>query len=491
MTGLSGRRLAWHSLLNLAGQGFPVLAAVVAVPPLVARLGTERFGILTLVWTIVGYFGLFDFGLGRALTQLIADRRHRTTDAELAALTWKALVVMAMIGLLGCIIAEAIAAWLSRILNITPGLVAETITAFRVTVLIIPVTVVTTGLRGVLEAYQRFELVNVARGPLGALTYLAPLAVVAFSRSLVPVVAALALVRILGLAVHARLAVHVMPLLRSGGDRAARLPRELLHTGGWMTVSNVATPVLVNADRFFIGAIMSAAALAYYTAPFEMVTKLTIVAASVAASLFPAFASSVEPGERSMLYARGLAMTCVVLFPPLIALLLFAPEILRVWLGADFADRSTAVLRMLALGVYVNCLAQISFSLIQAAGKSAVAAVINIVEIPLYLVGAWLLIHSRGLHGAALAWTLRVAVDAAAMFFVASRLAPAQTNRRASALIGLSCTWIIVAVVIGDARAWERAVVFVASTMTVLVFAWFRVTPIAERERLLRFVRAG
>ena len=47
---------------------------VAAVPPLVRLLGVDRFGVLALAWIIVGYFSLFDLGMGRALTKLVADK---------------------------------------------------------------------------------------------------------------------------------------------------------------------------------------------------------------------------------------------------------------------------------------------------------------------------------------------------------------------------------------------------------------------------------
>ena len=70
----SGPRLARNTLWSLLGQGAPLLAALVTIPVLVRNLGTERFGILTLIWMVIGYFSVFDLGLGRALTKLVAAK---------------------------------------------------------------------------------------------------------------------------------------------------------------------------------------------------------------------------------------------------------------------------------------------------------------------------------------------------------------------------------------------------------------------------------
>ena len=51
-----------------------VVVAIFSIPILIRDLGTDRFGVLALAWAIVGYASLFDLGLGRALTQLVAQK---------------------------------------------------------------------------------------------------------------------------------------------------------------------------------------------------------------------------------------------------------------------------------------------------------------------------------------------------------------------------------------------------------------------------------
>src|SRR3546814_17386387 len=67
---------------NLAGSGVPLLVGLFSVPYLVKNLGVEAFGILTLIWALIGYFSLFDFGLGRALTQQIAKRLNTSAVTQ-------------------------------------------------------------------------------------------------------------------------------------------------------------------------------------------------------------------------------------------------------------------------------------------------------------------------------------------------------------------------------------------------------------------------
>src|SRR5579859_2241766 len=90
----SGRLLARNAVWNLLGSGAPMVVAVVCIPILIRGLGKERFGVLTLAWILISYAGLFDLGLGRALTQLVARKLGARDEREIPALAWTSLLLM-------------------------------------------------------------------------------------------------------------------------------------------------------------------------------------------------------------------------------------------------------------------------------------------------------------------------------------------------------------------------------------------------------------
>ena len=128
----SSRALARNTAWNVVGQVVPMLAAVVAIPILIQHLGASRFGVLTLAWAAIGYFNLFDLGLGRALTQIVAARLGSEQEtAELTTVAWTALALMLLLGVLGGLVLAAVTPWIVRTgLNIPPSLITESIGAF-------------------------------------------------------------------------------------------------------------------------------------------------------------------------------------------------------------------------------------------------------------------------------------------------------------------------------------------------------------------------
>lgn len=425
---LTGSRvLARNTLLNLLGSGLPMLAALVSIPVLISRMGESRFGILTIAWVLVGYFSLFDFGLGRALTKLVAETLGAGKEEELPGLVWTALLMVFLLGSVGGVVLGLAASPLVRgILKIPAELQGEALTSFYLLAFALPWVVTTTGLQGVLEACQRFEVVNGLRLPMGLFYYLGPLAVLPFSSSLVPVVALLVGGRILAWGGFLWGCLRVLPVLR----RKARIEwgrmRPLARFGGWMTVSNVVSPMMTHLDRFLIGALLSIAAVAYYVTPYELITKLLLVPHALMAVLFPAFAAAfTQDRERAaLLFDRGVRVIFLAVFPVALVVMTFADEGMTLWLGSAFADQSAPVLRWLALGVFINCLAQVPFAFIQGIGRPDISGRLHLVEFPLYVIAIWIFSRYFGLQGVAMAWVFRVMIDTVVLFVIAVRFLP-------------------------------------------------------------------
>lgn len=451
------------------------MVALATVPALIQGFGVERFGVLTMVWMLVGYFSLFDLGLGWALTRvtsehLAAGRPHAPQGMVLAA-----LFAMTALGAAGTAVIVATSSSLaSFVLRVSPGLQDETVRALVIIALALPAVTGTTALTGLLAAHQRFDLINAVRLPLGLFNYLGPLATLPFTRDLGAVAAVLVVQRLLAALAYVLIVMRTLPGLEPLHRPDWRALRPLLGFGRWMVITNTVGPVMVYMDRYLVAAIVSAAAVAYYTTPFDLVSRLWLLTSPLTSVLFPAFAAahSVDRVRARVLFERGAMLGLGLLLPGALLCSALAPEGLRLWLGEGFATRSGVVLQVLAMGVLVNGVAQVALALIQAAGRPELGARLHLVELPLYLATVVLLTQRYGLVGAAVAWTARATVDAAVLLFWAARLVglPARTRLQGS-------VWILAAVLaVGIPLGLESPVLRAAWAATLLGIAgWLAV----------------
>jgi O-antigen/teichoic acid export membrane protein len=251
--------------------------------------------------------------------------------------------------------------------------------------------------------------------------------------------------------------------------------------GGWVTLTSIVSPILAYLDRFLIGSLLTIAAVTYYTAPYEAVTRLWIISASLSLTLFPAFSTleGRKDGQRlGMLFARSVKYILLTTGPVVVVIWLFAGEVLQIWLGADFALESTVALQILAAGVLISSLAQTPFALLQGLGRPDIPAKFHLIELPVYICVAWFLVSKFGITGAAEAWTLRVALDALLLFgatfkvygFSLRLLATNGTVLAGTSLVILAGVGYVLKTVFGALTIYSQSLLLIG---LIVLFAWF------------------
>src|SRR4029079_6519765 len=118
--------------------------------------------------------------------------------------------------------------------NVSPHVQGETLSAARVLALGIPGVVLTSGFRGILEAYERFDLANAVRVPIGISTFLGPLVVMPFTHSLAWAVGVLLAARQGGLVSFIALVNRVAPKLTFRPSIAHWSLGPVMRFGAWM-----------------------------------------------------------------------------------------------------------------------------------------------------------------------------------------------------------------------------------------------------------------
>src|SRR5204863_432183 len=230
-----------------------------AIPALIRILGADRFGILTLAWMLIGYCSLFDLGLGRALTKLVSEGTE-----DLASSVWTALSLMLALGCAGSLIFAAASGPMAHSALKTPlPLQSEAVVSLRWVAVAIPFVTLTAGLRGVLEARQQWAWLSVVRTVTGVLTFAGPLVAAKLSPGLPVVIFTIAAIRLVSLAAHAVLCARLTPELLDDRRIRFELAIPLFRFGGWYTISNLLSPLMVSMDRFLVGMFLSVPNVAY------------------------------------------------------------------------------------------------------------------------------------------------------------------------------------------------------------------------------------
>ncbi len=177
-----------------------------------------------------------------------------------------------------------------------------------------------------------------------------------------------------------------------------------------MTIASLAAPILVFADRFAIGAILGAVAVAAYTVPFQLSQRINMIPSSLMSALFPRFVPASAAEHDRIGGIATLTIASILTVPVLVAIVALRP-FLNVWVGADLASKAAPVGRILLVGFWINAFAYVPQMRLQASGRPRLVALVYMLQLPPYLAALYVGMTYFGLEGCAFVLCVRNIAD--------------------------------------------------------------------------------
>jgi O-antigen/teichoic acid export membrane protein len=401
-----------NTLWNLAGSGLPLIAAAICIPYLLNGMGKETFGILTLIWALIGYFSLFDLGVGRSLTYEISKLLASNNTEDIRPTLKAGLIITTITGLVGGFILWLTAPKLAHDwLRISAVYQADSLTAFTVCALAIIPTTITSGLRGALEGANRFAASNASKMIIGFGMFVLPAcSFYLYGASLTNIALSLLVLRIFVVILALAQSHQTFKQYISKITLTYTYFRRLFTYGFWITITGIISPLMVYGDRFLISNLLGADQLSYYSIPQEGLFRLLILPAALSGALMPAF-TTLKGEDLLQTYKTNFKRVAYVMLAVCCLSAALAYPVMSWWLSPEFANKSIGVTLILCVGIWVNSVSITPFTLLQARGSPKVTAIFHLIELALYIPLVLLMVHNYGLLGAGFAWLFRVLID--------------------------------------------------------------------------------
>jgi len=455
-----------HTGYNLIGSAIPLITAIVTIPIYLRLVGSDRYGVLAIAWLLLGYFGLFDLGLGRATSFRIASLKDAPAAAR-ARTFWAAMLVNVAMGLVGGLVLWLAAQqFFGQFFKVSEALRPEILKALPLLAASVPVATLTGVLTGAVQGRERFLEINIVSVISSLFFQLFPLAIAwKFGPNLSWLLAAALIARLIG-AIALAYRCH---LDLTKGQPIATDRKEigiLLRYGGWVNVSAAFGPVLFMTDRFMIGALLGATAVTNYTVPVQLASRAAILPTALTGALFPRFSAS-DPASQRALFDRSMLMFAAVIGLPFVGAIYLIGPFIQAWVGRDLGIEAPTIGRIMVAAAWANGLALISFTRLEASGRPDLVAKVLLIEIPPYLLLLYLGTHFMGVVGSALATGLRYLMDFFLLTFAAGFPKQGRIVLVANGLLLLLAAYIAGLWSITDPRWWISAIVLGSATLAI------------------------
>jgi O-antigen/teichoic acid export membrane protein len=347
---------SWFSL------GVSVLVGIFLSPFILHRLGDTAFGIWVLIFSITGYYGLFDLGIRSSVIRYVSTYTATNDNEGLAKLINTSLATYTAIGILAMALTLIASLFVDSLFRIP----AEFLTTARWLFLMVGAAVAVgfpTGIfGGILEGMQRFYFVNLTNLVFTLLRAVLIVLALKHGYGLLTVALITVLLPILGSLVRAAIVLRILPL-RFGWkyvDRSAF--REIANYSAVSFILMIAYKLRFKTDEIVIGTFLSVTAITYFSIGDRLLDYASEVVSSLAQIFVPMSGQSDARGDTKQLrkiLVAGNRACAMVIFPMTAVLAILGKSVIEAWVGARYVAASYPVLLVLLFPV--------TFALAQAA----------------------------------------------------------------------------------------------------------------------------
>lgn len=419
----SNKVLAQNTLFTIASKVLPLLVGVLALPYLISELGEENFGMLAIIWLVIGYFSMFDLGIGRAVIKQVSDLIGSEDYDEIPVAAWTGIISIFVMGLIsGSILFLSGELILAKAFDTTKSVAAE---ALFYTSFAVPFIVATTGFRALLMAEQKFFTISIIQSVNSLFNYLLPLLLLYyFGFTFIEIVISLLILKVLAFVAFALSGIITEPSLRRGIYFKKKYLSGMFHFGKWVTISNVIGPLISQLDRYFIAALISVSAVTFYTTPLEVLTKLMMIPMAFITVLFPAFStlSTHSHERREQLFSEAAKGVMLLLFPAVLLISAFADFGLQLWVGSEFVEKSTFVAQIFCVIFFLRGIAYIPATYLPGMDRPDLPAKFHLAEIILFTSALYLAGKTGDINNVAFVSLAVTALDTSLLIMASYRI---------------------------------------------------------------------
>jgi O-antigen/teichoic acid export membrane protein len=436
-----------NSLWNLSGSALPMIAALATVPLLIKALGVEGFGIVTMVGSVIGYFGVLDVNLSAGAIKYLAESHAAGQRRRFAETFWFGAMFYGALGIIGGLAIFLSAAWLlDHFFTVSPALHADTVLALQFGAAGFAVTQVQNYLITVPQALQRYDRSAQSEAFFGVTVGIASVVVAMAGGGIAGVIAVRIGVSLLNVA-------YLVWLLRSFKlDMDICWPgpevrRGMTSFSAYAYLSKLASTLHQHGDKLIIGSLAGPVALAFYTVPATLAGRILGLTYRLSSVIYPrasALAATDRMSELRIIYFGAMRHITYINLIALGTIVLAGEEFLRQWVGEEFVAAGYPVLVLMTLAMMVDSLTNIPSLVNDALGHPRItgrfALVRAVVGVSLVYVGCLL----SGIVGATVGHLIATLIlGASFLLYVHGRTVPfsfadsVQLGWGRSAMVGL------------------------------------------------------
>ncbi len=361
--------------------GVNILMGIFLSPFILHRLGDTAFGIWVLIFSVTGYYGIFDFGIRSSIIRYVSKYTATRDVEEVSRLINSAMFTYTGVGALSMLVTLLGCLYIDRLFHIQPG--------FQSTarwLLFLAGGSVALGFPLGVFLNRGYGLLTAAAITVG-----------------LPLVASV---------IRAIIALRALPVTFSWKYVDRKAFRQMANYSGITFMIIVGSRLRFKTAALVIGTFLSSAAITYFYAGSRLVDYAGEVVSSLAQIFVPMLSQSDASGNTDRLrkiFVAGNRACAFTTFPITAVFVILGKSIIEVWVGQKYVAQGYPVLLILIIPYTVMLIQSASGRVLYGMSRHGKLAIATLIEGVSNLLLSILLVRHYGIFGDALGTAIPLA----------------------------------------------------------------------------------
>lgn len=392
--------------------GVNILVGVFLSPFILHRLGDAAFGIWVLIFSLTGYYGIFDFGIRSSIIRYVSKYTATNDLDEVSGLINTALFTYTCLGAVSFVITLVGCLYVDRVFHILPELRSTARWLLLVVGSAVALGFPLGMFGGMLEGLQKFYILNWTNIVSSLLRVLLIVYYLHRGYGLLTVALITVSLPLLASFVRAAVALHSLPISFSWKYVDRKAFRHMANYSGVTFMIIVAGQLRFKTDAVVIGTFISSAAITYFYAGSRLVDYAGEVVSSLAQIFVPMSSQSDAAGNMDRLrkiFVAGNRACAFTALPITAVFIVLGKSVIEVWVGKKYVAQGYPVLLILTIPYTLMLVQSASGRILFGMGKHGKLAVVTLIEGAANLILSILLVRPFGIIGDAIGTAIPLA----------------------------------------------------------------------------------
>ncbi|GBC63752.1 flippase [Desulfonema ishimotonii] len=397
-----------NAIFNTLSWVFSIVINFAFLPYIVHKLGAEAYGVLVLILSIIGYFAIMDLNLGQAIIKYVAEYNGKNKKKKVNEIIRVTIFLYLILGLAGSLIIFSLSHIIvDQFLKIRPEMLPDAHFATSIGAAGFLFTMLLSALSAILKGLNRYDITSKITIIMNIINTISSVILLYAGFGLRELIMLNVSISLFSMIIYIIIGKRLLPGLKLTPAFNLFAFKKVFNFAIFSSLSRISEVFKFQGERLLVGAALGVSGVTYYVVPSSLVRKVMTFTSHLGSVILPVVSNLQGKEDYDAviaLYLKSSKLIAVIATSTCLPLILFGNQLLGLWMGIEFQEKTGMVMLLLTLSFYMDAFTNVPAIVVNGLGRPKITGLFALANAIINLTLIYPLAKIMGINGIAIAF---------------------------------------------------------------------------------------